>query len=64
MSNYISLLVKMKVENEGRLTIESEKIINNDCFVETYLKPKDINICPQCGSSDTINFGKKIRTSC
>lgn len=43
--NYISLLVKIKEENENRLIIQNEKVINNECFVEAYLKPKDINIC-------------------
>ena len=30
-------------------------------FIEAYLKPKEINICPNCSSTDVVSNGKKQR---
>ena len=58
---YKSILILLKDENKGRLTITNEIIKDNAYFIEAYLKPKEINICPKCSSTNVISNGKKQR---
>lgn len=60
---YKSIIQQIKDENfESRVIITEEASKNMVVYVKAYLKPKDINICPQCSSTKIILFGKKIRT--
>ncbi len=58
---YKSILLTIKEENNNRLTITNETIKDNGFFIEAYLKPKEINICPNCSSTNVISNGKKQR---
>lgn len=58
---YKSILLTIKEENHNRLTITNETIKDNGSFIEAYLKPKEINICPNCSSTDVVSNGKKQR---
>ena len=58
---YKSILLTIKEENHNRLTITNETIKDNGFFIEAYLKPKEINICPNCSSTDVVSNGKKQR---
>lgn len=55
---YKSILLTIKEENHNRLTITNETIKDNGFFIEAYLKPKEINICPNCSSTDVVSNGK------
>ena len=60
---YRSIIQQIKDENfESRVIITEEASKNMVVYVKAYLKPKDINICPQCSSTKIILFDKKIRT--
>ena len=39
---YKSILILLKDENKGKLTITNEIIKDNAYFIEAYLKPKEI----------------------
>lgn len=56
---YKSLLETLKDEGENRIRIDDEFSSINEYRVEMTLIPKDINICPSCGSNNVIKFGKK-----
>lgn len=53
---YKSILLTIKEGNHNRLTITNETIKDNGFFIEAYLKPKEINICPNCSSTDVVLF--------
>ena len=58
---YKSILLTIKEENHNRLTITNETIKDNGFFIEAYLKPKEINICPNCSSTDVVSgFRQKV----
>ena len=60
---YKSIIQQIKEKtNDYRIEILNEVIQDNKVYVEAYLKPKEITICPNCSSTNTILFGKKKRT--
>ena len=59
---YKSLIETLKDEDkENRITINEQTTDNNICYIDATLAPKDINICPNCSSTNIIKFGKKDR---
>ena len=56
---YNPLLETLKDEGENRIRMDAEFSSINEYRVEMALIPKDINICPSCGSTNVIKFGKK-----
>ena len=55
---YKSIIQQIKEEDsESRVIITEEAFKDMVVYVNAYLKPNDINICPQCSSNKTILFG-------
>jgi len=59
---YKSLFEILKDEASDRIVVNDELSLDSEYRIELTLVPKDINICPQCGSTNVIKFGKKDRT--
>lgn len=59
---YKSLFELLKDEAKDRIIVKNEISLDSEYRIEMDLLPKDINICPQCGSTNIIKFGKKDRT--
>lgn len=56
---YKSNFILLKGENKDRLSITNDFFKDNAYFIEAYLKPKEINIYPNCSSTNVISNGKK-----
>ena len=55
---YKSIIQQIKEEDsESRVVITEEASKDMVVYVSAELKPKDINICPQCSSTKIILYG-------